>query len=442
MGSVVFAHEPQLQQASTRSGFRLHDRPCLVDAVGERLLAQNRLSGSDAGERVRGVGHVGRGDDDRVDVNVVDNVEAVGAHERHAKLDTEYAGTVHVGIRDRDQFCRRSTSSDVASMHRSHQSRADDAHSDRRRPFLKRRNGWVLRVRHGGESCSKCQTGSVEQMLQVEVESPDDPRLDTFRNLKRQPVRTDGRFVAESELVLTRLFESKIVVRAVLLTQARAERLGAELAAYLRPQDGDGTTVFVASQATIDEVVGYPLNRGVIAVAERPTLPPVRSLLASARTVVVMERVMDPENVGSVFRHAAGFGVDAVLLHGPTGDPLYRKAIRISMGWSLAIPYAKTEAATDVNALLSDAGFVTLALTPARDAELLTAVVGSLDSSARVAILVGAEGPGLEASTLASAAHRVRIPLAAEVDSLNVATALAIALHSLTTAQPSRLERR
>jgi tRNA G18 (ribose-2'-O)-methylase SpoU len=279
-------------------------------------------------------------------------------------------------------------------------------------------------------------------MLHVQVESPDDPRLDTFRNLKRQPVRTDGTFVAESELVLARLFDSSIAVRAVLLTPARAKRLGDELAGNLGRPGTDDTSVFVASQATIDEVVGYPLNRGVIAVAERPTLPQVDEVLASARTVVVMERVMDPENVGSVFRHAAGFGVDAVLLHGPTGDPLYRKTIRISMGWSLSIRYAKTEVAIDINALLSDAGFTTLALTPARDAELLTTVVGSLDSSARVAFLVGAEGPGLEVSTLASAAHRVRIPLAAEVDSLNVATALAIALHSLTTAQPSRLERR
>ena len=279
-------------------------------------------------------------------------------------------------------------------------------------------------------------------MLQVQVDSPDDRRLDTFRNLKRQPVRTDGTFVAESELVLARLFESSIVVRAVLLTPARAERLGDELTAYLERPGAHATAVFVASQTTIDEVVGYPLNRGVVAVAERPALPRASDVLASARTVVVMERVMDPENVGSVFRHAAGFGVDAVLLHGPTGDPLYRKAIRISMGWSLAIPYAKTEPSIKVNALLSDAGFVTLALTPARDAELLTTVVGSLNSSARVAFLVGAEGPGLEPSTLASAAHRVRIPLAVEVDSLNVATALAIALHSLTTAQPSRLERR
>jgi tRNA G18 (ribose-2'-O)-methylase SpoU len=280
------------------------------------------------------------------------------------------------------------------------------------------------------------------RMLHVQVDSFDDPRLDTFRNLKRQPARTDGTFVAESELVLARLFESSIAVRAVLLTPARAERLGPQLATHLGRQNADATTVFVATQAIIDEVVGYPLNRGVIAVAQRPVLPPVSSLLTSARTIIVMERVMDPENVGSVFRHAAGFGVDAVLLHGPTGDPLYRKAIRISMGWSLAIPYAKVAPGLDVNTLLSDADFVTLALTPARDAELLTTVVGSLDSSARVAFLVGAEGPGLLPQTLASADHRVRIPLAAEVDSLNVAAALAIALHSLTTAQPARLERR
>ena len=278
-------------------------------------------------------------------------------------------------------------------------------------------------------------------MTPVTVFSADDVRLDPFRNVKGQSVRDDGTFVAESELVLERLFASSIAVRSILITPARAERLSATLGVNIVKQGTPTVDVFVGAQSLIDEVVGYRLHRGVIAVADRPAALSAASLLSPARTVLVLENVMDPENVGSAFRHAAGFGVDAVILHGHTGDPLYRKTIRTSMGWTLGIPYARTPLDQPINELLSGAGFVTLALTPNRSAELLSDVLSTIQPSARVAFLLGAEGPGLRDTTLSTAGHQVRIPLSDGVDSLNIATAAAIALYALVHPQPSRLAR-
>jgi tRNA G18 (ribose-2'-O)-methylase SpoU len=280
-------------------------------------------------------------------------------------------------------------------------------------------------------------------MTPLQVSRADDSRLDPFRNIKGQSVRSDGTFVAESEIVLERLFDSNIVVRSILITPARAERLHEILASALAARPANEISVYVASQDDIDAVVGYPLHRGVIAVAERPRLPNVESILSTSRTIVVLENVMDPENVGSVFRHAAGFGVDGVILLGHTGDPLYRKTIRTSMGWTLSIPYARvSQGDASLSKRLEAFGFVTLALTPSVHAKSITEIVNALDDQTRVALLLGAEGPGLEASTLAAANYRVRIPMSAGVDSLNVATSAAVALFALTTAQPVRLQDR
>ena len=275
------------------------------------------------------------------------------------------------------------------------------------------------------------------------IDLAEDSRLDAFRNLKGGARRRNDLFVAESELVLDRLFASGAVVRSILVTEARRERVTESYTTHARGSQERPIDVFVATHAVIDSVVGYPLHRGVIAVAERPQIPEAGPVLAAANTVVVMEEVTDPDNVGAVFRHSAGFGVDAVLLCGTTGDPLYRKTLRTSMGWTLEIPYAHIPVTDsyDLQQTLHDAGFVTLALTPARDAEVLANVLSDLAPSAKVALLLGAEGPGLRATTMERADHRVRIPLTDGVDSLNVASAAAVALYALTTAQPARLNR-
>jgi tRNA G18 (ribose-2'-O)-methylase SpoU len=284
-------------------------------------------------------------------------------------------------------------------------------------------------------------TKCVPAVPHLPVESAADARLDPFRNLKGQGARSDRTFVAESELVLERLFHAAVRVRAILITPARAERLGDLLGSYAAQSGVGPLDIFVAPQAVINEVVGYPLHRGVIALAERPQLPSPESVLRPARTVVVLEEVMDPDNVGAVFRHCAGFGVDAILLHGPTADPLYRKTIRTSMGWTIQMPYARMASRESAVDTLRRAGFVTLALTPSRSAEVLSDVLAALDESTPIAFLLGAEGPGLKDSTMESVDHRARIPLSDGVDSLNIATAAAIALYALVNAQPTRLRR-
>jgi tRNA G18 (ribose-2'-O)-methylase SpoU len=283
-------------------------------------------------------------------------------------------------------------------------------------------------------------TTSVTTVSVTTVDSIADPRLEQFRNLKGQGRRSDGLFVSESEMVLERLVASHVVIRSILVTPARSERLLDSMCTYELAEGQELVQLFIAPQEIVDEVIGYPLHRGVIALAERPVLPSVESLLVDARTVVVMDRVYDPENVGSVFRHSAGFGADAVLLHGPTGDPLYRKTIRTSMGWAVQIPYAQ-QPTSSLHALHS-AGFVTLALTPSRSAEVLGDVLAQYTYETKLALILGSEGPGLDDETMSAATHCVRIPLTDGVDSLNVASTAAIALYALTAAQPARLAQR
>ncbi len=278
-------------------------------------------------------------------------------------------------------------------------------------------------------------------MISERITDESDSRLDPFRNLKGQSVRSDGTFVAESELVLERIFQANIGVRAILISPPRAERLQ-DFIAHNVDRARNEISVYVAERDLIDSVVGYPLNRGVIVLADRPVLPSAEDVLVGARTVVALEGVMDPDNVGTMFRHSAGFGVDAVLLHRKTGDPLYRKTIRTSMGWSIEIPYAHTSSGSNLPNVLAEAGFVSLALTPDPTAEVLSDVLGELSDTQLLALMLGAEGPGLEPDTLAAATRRVRIPLSDGVDSLNVSTAGAIALYALSVAHPARLRGR
>jgi tRNA G18 (ribose-2'-O)-methylase SpoU len=273
------------------------------------------------------------------------------------------------------------------------------------------------------------------------VTSIDDPRLQPFRALKGMGVRPDGTFVAESELVLDRLLESKYPVRSILITPARAARLEAQIA-MANAQRDIRFEVLVAEREIIDAVVGYPLHRGVITLAERRSLPPVVDVLAKARTVIVMEDIADPDNIGAIFRHAAGFGVDAVILTGHTADPLYRRTIRVAMGWTLAIPYCRTAPEDGpITDLLDAAGFTSFALTPEASAPTLAEALATLREASKVALLVGAEGPGLKPETMNEVTSKARIPMAVGVDSFNVATSSAIALFALTSAQPSRLNR-
>jgi tRNA G18 (ribose-2'-O)-methylase SpoU len=261
------------------------------------------------------------------------------------------------------------------------------------------------------------------------VTDPDDPRLADFRDLAaadRRPDRPGGRglVIAEGVPVVQRLLASPYPVRAVLGVAPRLAALAGDLAGLDRP-------VYEVDADVMARVVGFHLTRGVLASADRAPEPLADALLATARRVLVLEGVNDHENLGALFRNAAALGADAVLLGPGCADPLYRRSVRVSMGHVLRVPFARLPAPSALPA----AGFRVLALTPQPPAVPLSDVDPALP---RAALLVGAEGPGLSAEALAAADLRVRIPMESGVDSLNVATAAAIALHHLRSCEDYR----
>ena len=262
----------------------------------------------------------------------------------------------------------------------------------------------------------------------IEVDDPADPRLDDYRDLTaadRRPDRPGGRglVIAEGVVVVRRLIDSPYPVRSLLGVPRRL----AELADDLVPLD---VPAYATAADTMAAAVGFHLNRGVLAVADRAVPPDPLAIAAGARLLAVTEGVNDHENLGSLFRNAAALGVDGVLLGPRCADPLYRRSVRVSMGHVLRVPFALLpgEWPGSLDALRA-AGLTVAALTPAPDAVPLAAAGLA---GIRTALLLGAEGPGLSADALAAADLRVRIPMATGVDSLNVATAAAVAFHEVT----------
>ena len=263
----------------------------------------------------------------------------------------------------------------------------------------------------------------------IDVDDPGDPRLDDFRDLTtadRRPDRPGGRglVIAEGVVVVQRMLRSPYPVRSLLGVRRRIEALLPELHAYHRQE----LPCYVTSARTMADVVGFHLNRGVLAVADRAVEPELPALTATARSLCVLEGVGDHENLGSIFRNAAGLGVDGVLLGPGCADPLYRRAVRVSMGHVLRVPFTRLPDWPAGLHRLRAGGFRVLALTPSADAVPLHE---SLRYGDRTAVLLGSEGPGLTEEALAAADERVCIPMAGDVDSLNVATAAAIALYSV-----------
>ena len=256
------------------------------------------------------------------------------------------------------------------------------------------------------------------------ITDPADPRVEAYRHLReRDLVGRQGRFIMEGEVVL-RAFAAagRHRLDSVLLAEKRVAGLAAILAAL--PAEA---AVHVASQEVLDSIVGFHIHRGILALGTRAPEPNVEALLAGlgARArIIVIFGVSNHDNIGGIFRNAAAFGADAVLLDGACCDPLYRKAIRVSVGGALTMPFARLPEGDPV-ALLQRHGFDCLALSPA-GAEPLHA----LKPPARAALLLGAEGPGLPEALMARV-RTVSIPMAGRFDSLNVATSSGIALHQL-----------
>ena len=259
------------------------------------------------------------------------------------------------------------------------------------------------------------------------VADPADPRLDDYRDLTtadRRPDRPGGRglVIAEGVVVVRRLLASPYPVRSLLGVPRRLDDLADDLA-------GHDVPAYATDADTMATAVGFHLNRGVLAVADRAAPVDADALARSARTLAVLEGVNDHENLGSLFRNAAALGVDGVLLGPRCADPLYRRSVRVSMGHVLRVPFAELAGPwPDSLERLRAAGLQVVALTPSPDAVPIGAA--GLGGQ-RVALLLGAEGPGLSAEALAAADRRVRIPMASGVDSLNVATAAAVAFHAV-----------
>jgi tRNA G18 (ribose-2'-O)-methylase SpoU len=259
-------------------------------------------------------------------------------------------------------------------------------------------------------------------MQLVQVDDPADPRLgdyvgltDSVRRVKHEPAA--GFFLAEGQLVMRRAVQAGCPPRSLLLAPNRVGDLLPELTTLDCP-------VFVASPEVLHAVTGFHVHRGALGAFGRPPVPTAAHVLSTAQRILVLEEVNSPTNLGAVFRSAAGLGMDAVLLSPTCCDPLYRRAVRVSMGEVLAVPYAYLDRWPAVEQI-REAGFRVLALTPAASAVPLDeVVVGDAD---RVAVLLGAEGPGLTADAMAASDLRVRIPMSAGVDSLNVGAAAAVA---------------
>jgi tRNA G18 (ribose-2'-O)-methylase SpoU len=262
--------------------------------------------------------------------------------------------------------------------------------------------------------------------LVIDITDPADDRVDDFRDLNSVDRRPDlptgkGLVIAEGVLVVQRMLASRFTPHAFLGTDRRLVELAADLS-------GVGVPFYRASTEVMAEVVGFHLNRGVLGAARRPSELTVEEVLAGARTIAVLEGVNDHENLGSIFRNAAGLGVDAVIFGAGCADPLYRRAVRVSMGHALLVPYAWVARWPGDLALLRNNGFQLLALTPDSEAQTLADAMESVNGS-KVAVLVGAEGPGLTESAMRASDLRVRIPMSRGTDSLNVATAAACAFY-------------
>ena len=253
---------------------------------------------------------------------------------------------------------------------------------------------------------------------------PDDPRLDDFRDLSDADVRPDRRgvLIAEGVSVVERLLSSPYPVRRVVGVARKVDVLAPAL-------EVAGISADVVDKWVLSAAVGFRVTRGVLASADRAAPLDPAQLLRSARRVAVLEQLNDFENLGALFRNAAAFGVDAVLLDPRTADPLYRRSVRVSMGHVLRMPFARLpEPWPEGLDLLREHGFRILAMTPRSTA----AALRSLVAPERWAVMVGAEGDGLTELALAAADDQVRIPMAPGVDSLNVATAAAVVFAHLT----------
>ncbi len=256
----------------------------------------------------------------------------------------------------------------------------------------------------------------------VHVDDLADPRLADYVGLRDVQMRLaheseHGIYLAEGEKVVRRAHEAGHRAASFLMAPRWLEGLADVL-------DSSDAPCFVMTEKQVEQVTGFHVHRGALAAVQRPAPTPVEDVLTSARRVVVLEDLVDHTNVGAVFRVAAALGFDAVVLSPRCADPYYRRSVKVAMGAVFSVPHARVEDWYDVPALLRRHGFTAFAMTLAEDSVDLDAVEQVPE---RLALVVGSEGPGLSPHWQRSADVRVRIPMAAGIDSLNVATSVAVA---------------
>lgn len=257
------------------------------------------------------------------------------------------------------------------------------------------------------------------------ISDRDDPRIAPYVSVREHDlVRRDGLFVAEGDVVVRVLVASRTyAIQSVLVSESRVEGLG-RVIADIDP----GVPIYAVEHGLMQAIVGFPIHRGLMAIGVRgedSRGDVVLDRLAAHATVVALVGVCNHDNVGGIFRNAAAFGASAVLLDATCCDPLYRKALRVSVGGVLHVPFARYDSAHAMLDALAQRGFELVALSPQGEHRLETLV-----PEPRRAIILGAEGPGLPADVMARA-RRTRIEIASHFDSLNVAVTSGIALHAL-----------
>lgn len=263
----------------------------------------------------------------------------------------------------------------------------------------------------------------------IAVDDAQDSRLADYVKLRDVQLRSSleaerGLFIAEGEKVVRRSVEAGFAPRSFLMAQRWLPGLADVL------DSAPDAPCYVVTEALAEQVTGFHVHRGALASLHRKSLPAVEQVLVGARRLVVLEDVVDHTNVGAIFRSAAALGVDGALLSPRCADPLYRRSLKVAMGAVLALPWTRLPDWYDALPELSRAGFVTVALTPDSAAATVATVADDLRGR-RVALVVGSEGPGLSSRWQGAADVRARIPMAAGVDSLNVAAATAVACYAL-----------
>lgn len=285
----------------------------------------------------------------------------------------------------------------------------------------------------------------------IHVSTLDDPRLAAYTSLTEIQLRNrlepeKGMFIAESPKVIDRALDAHVEPLSFLVEEPWLEGMGREFA-QVDAEWGPDIPVFVASPALLKQLTGYRMHRGALCAMRRWPLPSVEDVVRGARRIAVMENIVDFTNVGAIMRSAAALGVDAVLVTPSCGDPLYRRAARVSMGTVFQVPW--TRIGSDVHdwpdkglALLHDLGFTTVAMALTDDSismQELTRRLGLPEGDAqridRIALVFGTEGDGLKHRTIARTDLTVKIPMYHGVDSLNVAASTAVAFYATQPTQ-------